>query len=164
ATTRRSRPTCARPPPAAWSSTATSSAPSSASIPAHHLRPSLSAEDVALGHKQLLAAERSFRDLKGTLLLRPVFHRKDERIRAHVLICFLGLVIIRVAETRTGDAWRTIRAELGPIRQGHFRSQEGEFTQTTELTNRQRDLHRALEIPEPPRFGRITPPDTPLRL
>jgi transposase len=43
--------------------------------------PSLSAEDVALGYKQLLEAERSFRDLKGTLALRPVFHRKDQRIR-----------------------------------------------------------------------------------
>jgi transposase len=82
--------------------------------------PSLSAEDVALGYKQLLEAERSFRDLKGTLLLRPVFHRTDERIRAHVLICFLALVIIRVAETRSGQSWRTIRAELGAIRQGHF--------------------------------------------
>jgi transposase len=119
--------------------------------------PSLSAADVALGYKQLLEAERSFRDLKGTLLLRPVFHRKDERIRAHVLICFLALVIIRVAETRTGDTWRTIRAELGTIRQGHFRSRDGEFTHTTELTNAQRDLLRQLEIPEPPRFGPITP-------
>jgi hypothetical protein len=119
--------------------------------------PSLSAEDVALGYKQLLEAERSFRDLKGTLALRPVFHRKDERIRAHVLICFLALVIIRVAETRTGDTWRTIRAELGTIRQGHFRNRDGEFTQTTELTTDQRDLHKALEIPEPPRFGHITP-------
>jgi Transposase DDE domain len=119
--------------------------------------PSLSAEDVALGYKQLLEAERSFRDLKGTLALRPVFHRKDERIRAHVLICFLALVIVRVTETRTGDTWRTIRAELATIRQGHFRSRDGEFTQTTELTTAQRDLHRALEIAEPPRFGRITP-------
>jgi hypothetical protein len=119
--------------------------------------PSLSAEDVALGYKQLLEAERSFRDLKGTLALRPVFHRKDERIQAHVLICFLALVIIRVAETRTDHTWRTIRADLGTIRQGHFRSRDGEFTQTTELTADQRDLHRALEIPEPPRFGRITP-------
>jgi Transposase DDE domain len=117
--------------------------------------PSLSAEDVALGYKQLLEAERSFRDLKGTLQLRPIFHRKDERIRAHVLICFLALVIIRVAETRTGHTWRTIRAELGPIRQGLFRSTDGEFTQTTALTATQRDLHRALEIPEPPRFGHI---------
>jgi len=31
---------------------------------------SLSADDVALGYKQLIEAERSFRDLKGTLLLR----------------------------------------------------------------------------------------------
>ena len=119
--------------------------------------PSLSAEDIALGYKQLLEAERSFRDLKGTLALRPVFHRKDERIRAHVLICFLALVIIRVAETRTDDTWRTVRAELGQIRQGHFRSHDGEFTQTTELTARQRELHTQLDVPEPPRFGRIAP-------
>lgn len=122
---------------------------------------SLSAEDVALGYKQLLEAERSFRDLKGTLLLRPVFHRKDDRIRAHVLICFLALVIVRLAETRTGETWRTIRAELGQIRHGHFRSSEGDFTQTSELTARQRDLHAALGIPEPPRFGRITAAATP---
>ena len=119
--------------------------------------PSLSAEDVALGYKQLIEAERSFRHLKGTLLLRPVFHRKDERIRAHVLICFLALVLIRLAETRTGTTWRTIRAELGQIRQGHFRSTDGEFAQTSELTARRRELHAALGIPGPPRFGRITP-------
>jgi transposase len=118
--------------------------------------PSLSAEDVALGYKQLQEAERSFRDLKGTLLLRPVFHRKDERIRAHVLVCFLALVLVRLAETRTGETWRTIRAELGQIRQGHFHCQEGDFTQTSELTRRQRELHAALGVPEPPRFGRIS--------
>jgi transposase len=119
--------------------------------------PSLSAEDVALGYKQLQEAERSFRDLKGTLLLRPVFHRKDDRIRAHVLICFLALVLVRLAETRSSETWRTIRAELGQIRQGHFHSAEGAFTQTSEPTRRQRDLHAALAVAEPPRFGRITP-------
>src|SRR5215207_8629704 len=117
---------------------------------------SLSAENVALGYKQLLEAERSFRDLKGTLALRPVFHRKDERIQAHVLICFLALVIIRVAETRTDDTWRTIRAELGTIRQGHFRSRDGEFTQTTELTHRHHELHAAIGVPQPSRLGHIT--------
>ena len=122
--------------------------------------PTLSTEDVALGYKQLQEAERSFRDLKGTLLLRPVFHRKDDRIRAHVLICFLALVLVRLAETRSGETWRTIRAELGQIRQGHFRSQDGDFTQTSELTRRQRDLHHALGVPEPPRFGRISPAAT----
>jgi transposase len=122
--------------------------------------PSLSAEDVALGYKQLLQAERSFRELKGTLLLRPVLHRKDDRIRAHVLICFLALVIVRLAETRSGETWRAIRAELGQIRHGHFRSSAGDFTQTSG-TATQRDLHTALGIPEPPRFGRITATATP---
>jgi transposase len=46
--------------------------------------PDLSAEDVALGYKNLLEAERGFRDLKTTLELRPVFHRLEHRIRAHV--------------------------------------------------------------------------------
>jgi hypothetical protein len=98
-----------------------------------------------------------FRDLKGTLALRPVYHRRDDRIRAHVLICFLALVIIRVAENRTGDTWRTIRSELGQIRQGHFAGRDGQFTQTTELTTHQRQLHVALQIPQPPRFGQIKP-------
>ncbi len=39
--------------------------------------PDISAEDVALGYKNLLEAERGFRDLKGTLELRPVFHRLE---------------------------------------------------------------------------------------
>ena len=69
-------------------------------------------------------------------------------------------MLVRLAETRTGETWRTIRAELGQIRQGHFRSADGDFTQTSELTSRQRDLHTTLGVPEPPRFGRITPAAT----
>ena len=117
----------------------------------------LSAEDVALGYKNLLEAERGFKDLKGTLLLRAVFHRKEDRIRAHVLICYLALVVIRVAELRAGQTWRTIGDQLSTIKQGRFRSPDGEFTQRTELTADQRHLLNALGVPEPPRFGHITP-------
>jgi hypothetical protein len=117
----------------------------------------LTAEDIALGYKNLLEAERGFKDLKGTLLLRPVYHRKEDRIRAHVLICFLALVVIRVAELRAGDTWRTIGDQLSTIKQGRFRSPDGEFTQRTELTADHRQLLSALGVPEPPRFGHITP-------
>lgn len=41
----------------------------------------LSTEDIALGYKQLFEVERAFRTLKTTLALRPVYHRKEERIR-----------------------------------------------------------------------------------
>jgi hypothetical protein len=117
----------------------------------------LTPEDVALGYKNLLEAERGFKDLKGTILLRPVFHRREDRIRAHILICFLALVVIRVCELRVGDTWRTIGDELGTIKQGRFRSPDGEFTQRTELTADQRHLLSKLGVPEPPRFGHITP-------
>jgi len=44
--------------------------------------PDLSAEDVALGYKNLMEAERAFRTMKSALYLRPVYHRLDDRIRA----------------------------------------------------------------------------------
>src|SRR5207248_716528 len=72
----------------------------------------LSAEDVALGYKQLLEVERGWRDLKQVIDLRPVYHRKEERIRAHVILCWLALLLIRVAETTTGATWNKIADEL----------------------------------------------------
>ena len=77
--------------------------------------PHISAEDAALGYKNLLEAERGFRDLKSNLLLRPVFHRLEHRIRAHVLLCWLALLLVRVAERRTGQTWRRIATELGRV-------------------------------------------------
>jgi len=59
--------------------------------------PHITSEDAALGYKSLLEAERGFRDLKSSLLLRPVFHRLEHRIRAHVLLCWLALLLTRVA-------------------------------------------------------------------
>src|SRR4030042_3996678 len=61
----------------------------------------LSAEDVALGYKQLMEVERGFGTLKTTLELRPIFQRKDERIQAHVLLCSLALLLVRLAGRET---------------------------------------------------------------
>ena len=77
--------------------------------------PDLSAEDIALGYLNLLEAERGFRDLKHTLELRPVFHRLEARIRAHVVLCWLALLLIRVAERQTDTTWRRIASELGRL-------------------------------------------------
>jgi hypothetical protein len=64
--------------------------------------PALSAEDIALSYKQLIAVERGWRDLKQLLDLRPVYHHREDRIRAHVLLCWLALLLIRLVETTTG--------------------------------------------------------------
>jgi transposase len=65
--------------------------------------------------------------------------------------------VIRVTEIRAGETWRTIGDQLQTIKLGRFRSPDGEFTQRTELTTDQHQLLKALGVPEPPRFGHITP-------
>jgi hypothetical protein len=77
--------------------------------------PHISAADTALGYKNLLEAERGFRDLKSSLLLCPISHRLEHRIRAHVLLCWLALLLVRVAERRAGITWRRIATELGRV-------------------------------------------------
>ena len=119
--------------------------------------PDLSAEDVALGYKNLLEAERGFRDLKTTLELRPVFHRLEHRIRAHVLLSWLALLLIRVAERQTGHTWRRIALELGRLHLVTLTGPAGTIAQTTELTDPQRELHAATGVQPPPRITALQP-------
>jgi transposase len=43
--------------------------------------------------------------LKTTLELRPVYHRLEDRIRSHILLCWLALLLIRVMENQTGQTY-----------------------------------------------------------
>ena len=119
--------------------------------------PDLSAEDVALGYKNLLEAERGFRDLKSTLELRPVFHRIEPRIRAHVLLCWLALLLVRVAERRTGLTWRRINTELSRVHTVTLRGPAGTVEQTTVLTDAQTGILGACDVPLPPRVTHLHP-------
>ena len=119
--------------------------------------PKMTAEDIALGYKQLLQVERGRRDMKQVIDLRPVFHRKEQRIRAHVLLCWLALLLARIAETSTGCTWPTLRRELDRITLGTFTGLAGTFQQRTEISKAQRDLLHALQIQTPPRIYQLTP-------
>ena len=50
----------------------------------------LEAPDVVRAYKQLKEVERAFRTLKGPLELRPIHHRLEDRVRAHVFLCMLA--------------------------------------------------------------------------
>ena len=119
--------------------------------------PKLSAEDIALGYKQLLEVERGWRDMKSIIDMRPVYHRVEDRIRAHVLLCWLALLLIRIAETRTGQTWTVIRDELQRLHLGTFTGPAGSFQQRTELTTGQKKILAALGLPEPRRVFEATP-------
>jgi hypothetical protein len=112
--------------------------------------PHLSAEDIALGYKQLLEVERGWRDMKQVIDLRPVYHRREDRIRAHVILCWLALLLIRVTENATGQTWNRVRAELQRQHAVTWTGPAGTFRQTTDLTKPLRDIYTALAI-EPPK-------------
>ena len=116
---------------------------------------SLTPEDVALGYKQLMEVERAFRTLKTTLELRPLYHRKDERIQAHVLLCFLALLLVRIAERQTGQTWDHLRAILERIHLGEFKSKDGRILQRTELTPDQANILKHLNISPPPKIQKV---------
>jgi transposase len=119
--------------------------------------PDLSAADVALGYKNLLEAERAFRDLKTTLELRPVWHRLERRIRAHVLLCWLALLLVRVAERQTAQTWRRVNLELGRLHLVTLSGPTGRVEQTTALTSIQRELFTATGVAPPPRVTSLQP-------
>ena len=119
----------------------------------------LTPDDLAAAYKQLLAVERGWRDFKGALGLRPVFHHREDRIRAHVQLCWLALLLIRVIENATGDTWRNVRHELDRMHLVTLATNAGQVAQRTTTTPGQQTLLRALDLPEPPRFFDFTLPE-----
>ena len=79
-----------------------------------------SAEDLWKAYIQLTEAEAAFRIHKSDLHIRPIWHQKDERVLAHILVCFLAYVLWKMLGElcRTADLGsepRRVLAELGKI-------------------------------------------------
>lgn len=109
----------------------------------------LSLEDIVMGYKQLNDVEQAFRTLKTTLELRPNYHSKDERIRCHIFLCFLALVLARISEHKTGASWTSVRQEMGRLQLGQFIVDQKKVSQLTELTQQQKLILKHLGIKEP---------------
>jgi len=119
--------------------------------------PSLSTEDIALGYKQLLQVERGWRDMKQILDLRPVHHRLADRIHAHIVLCWLALLLIRITETATKDTWTNLRHELDRMHLGTFTTPAGTIKRRTATTPHQNAILSNLDIKQPPQFTNIQP-------
>jgi hypothetical protein len=95
--------------------------------------------------------------MKQIIDLRPVYHHKEERIRAHVVLCWLALLLIRVVETSCEDSWPRLRRELEQLKLGSFDGPAGSFRQRTEITASQRAILARLQLAEPPRMQELAP-------
>ena len=77
-------------------------------------------EDLWRAYAQLSDAEAAFRIHKSDLKIRPIWHHGDERVKAHILVCFLGYVMWKTLEgwqsrAGLGNSPRTILEELRRI-------------------------------------------------
>lgn len=116
----------------------------------------LTPDDLAAGYKQLLQVERGWRDMKGSLELRPVFRYREDRIRAHVQLCWLALLLIRVIESDTDDTWRNIRPELDRVHLVTLATHDERVAQRSTTRPGQKTVFTALKLAEPPRFFDFT--------
>ena len=94
--------------------------------------------------------------MKGALKLRPVYHYREDRIRAHVQLCWLALLLIRVAETATSDTWRNLRHELDRMHLVTLATADGRVAQRSAATPGQQAILQDLGLPEPPKFFDFT--------
>lgn len=81
------------------------------------LRPGdVSAQAVVRAYKQLAEAEQAFRSLKAPdlLALRPIFHRLEDRVRAHALLCMLAYAVRLELEERLAELLFADDAPLAP--------------------------------------------------
>ena len=95
----------------------------------------LTALDAVALYKQLTEVERGFRRMKGVLSLRPVYHQVEPRVRAHIFVAALGLLLQtllqqRLEQARYPGTWpealpqglRTSIASANPLRRPDGRS------------------------------------------
>ena len=77
-------------------------------------------EELWKAYIQLTEAEAAFRIHKSDLRLRPIWHQKEERVLAHILVCFLAYVLWKTLSQRCqraglGHEPRRVFEELGKI-------------------------------------------------
>jgi len=124
----------------------------------------LTALDAVALYKQLTAVERGFRRMKDVLSLRPVYHQVEPRVKAHVFVAALGLLLQTFLEQRLKEAGVDLSAQealqaVETVRHVSFTLNDETRSGVSAANPRARQVLKALGINErrPP-----TPPeDTP---
>jgi transposase len=121
----------------------------------------LTPRDAVAQYKELNEVERGFRSLKDPIGLRPIWHRHERRVRAHIFVAALSFLMERMLERALKDAGVALSAQaaltaLQTIRHVRFKVDGEERSGVTSGSNHARQVLRALNITElrPP-----TPPE-----
>lgn len=112
----------------------------------------MSAEAAALAYKGLLRVEQSFRTLKHGVDVRPVYHRLDTRIRAHVSLCMLAYLLERIVELETGVPFTQVKRLLMRVRAVELTLDKQTVWETSSTPPALRALLSKMKLASPPRL------------
>jgi hypothetical protein len=94
--------------------------------------------------------------VKSDIRIHPMYHHAPHRIRAHVSLCMIALLLEHIAERGCDDTWRNLRNQLKKQKIVHFLSRKKRVIQTTNPTSQIRNIFKSLEIKLPPTIHSIT--------
>ena len=117
----------------------------------------LSWKEVVIAYKDLWQVERAFRTLKNELEMGPIYHYTERRIRAHIFICFLALVLRVTLQKAFKDINKTISLskvmnDIKKIKAIKLNIQGSHYILRTELQGDAHFAFRAVGLKIPPRI------------
>lgn len=115
----------------------------------------LTPEEAAMVYKELWRMEQAFRNLKTNLDMRPMYHRKESRIRGHIMVCFLALVMesylaLKLRESGCTSSVKDFLHDVGQMKASLVRI-DGVEQVRTELHGEANQAFVAIGTQAPPR-------------
>ena len=98
----------------------------------------------------LLLPERAFRELKSSLDVKPMYHWTERRIRGHIFICFLGLVLELGLRKKLGNvSYSIVMSDLKKLHAVLNRIKDKEVIKTTKPSGTTAFAFNALQLQLP---------------
>ena len=123
-------------------------------------QPNFTPQKAVIHYKQLNEVERGFRSLKDPIGIRPIWHRSERRVKAHIFVAALAFLLDRMLERALKDAGVGFSSSaawsaLQTIRHIDFRVHDQHRTGVTPGSSRARQVLAALKLsdlrpPTPP--------------
>lgn len=116
----------------------------------------LSPEEAAVVYKELWRVEQAFRNLKDNLELRPMYHRRESRIRGHIMVCFLALVMesylaLRLKEIGCTQSVKDVLHDVSQMKVSLIRVNGEQQLVRNEIQGYANEAFRAIGTQAPPR-------------
>jgi transposase len=115
---------------------------------------------VALKYKELWMVEQAFKDVKGLLETRPVFHKRDETIRGPLFCSFLALVLKKelyrpIEAAGNSFEWSEIKQDLKSLQEVTIEEEGRRLAIRTQCQGTCGEVFQAVGVAVPPTIRKI---------